>query len=81
MHWAGSANNPHYPNEMFRVELEPAKVLLVWYDPDPHAGHEYDEHHSLAEFLTLGSAQDSIRRILGETALGEIVAEVKRLLG
>jgi hypothetical protein len=81
MIWDGPTNNASYSGEMFRVELYASGVDLVWFDPNPHAGHEGGEHYSLADFVTHANAHDSIRRILGEAALAEIVAEVRRLLG
>lgn len=81
MIWSGPTNDPSHAGEMFRVELAPTRIDLVWYDPNPHAGHEFGEHHSLEEFLTHAAAQDSILRVLGEVVLGEILVAVKRYLG
>ena len=60
-----------------RVGRRPGLVL----DPNPHAGHEGGEHLSLGDFLQRASAHDVIRGILGDGALDEILAEVRRRLG
>jgi hypothetical protein len=81
MSWCGPTNNPSYAAEMFRVEVDAASVDLIWFDPNPHAGHEGGERHALAEFLVHARAHETIRGILGASALDQIVAEVKKRLG
>jgi hypothetical protein len=81
MSWHGPSKSAAYPAEMFRVEVGASGVDLVWFDPNPHAGHEGGEHLSLGDFLQRASAHDVIRGILGDGALDEILAEVRRRLG
>jgi hypothetical protein len=75
--WAGDWTEPRIE---FRIEVDARGVELIWFDPNPHSGHDVGEHRSLEEFLASETDHQSVRTACGPEALEEVIAFVRLLL-
>lgn len=76
--WDGlSQNQGTYPGERFRVDVTEGTVDLVWYLPNPHAGHEGGESLTLDAFLASERHRAVVAEQLGEAVLREVLDHVR----